>query len=159
MVGPTRRELVNQLDRSSRIVIEVAAFTFTPERHGGRITMLSLLAGFTAVLPPAIGSGVIYRVHVGIVRTSNNYIIRVANGDDNMEGAVTLIDTDSVDNEATGFVTTSNTSDTITIDGTTTGGLTIGDWVELLDAAPNVWHVRGQLSGSGSISTPFSAAV
>ena len=155
----TRREVISQLKRSSRIVTETAAFTFTPERHGGKITLLSLLAGFTATLPPAIGSGIKYRIHVGIVRTSGNYIIAVANSSDNMEGSVVLIDTDSVDNEATGFVTTSNTSDTITMNATTTGGLTIGDYIELVDVAVNVWHVRGLLTGSGSIATPFSAAV
>ncbi|KKN58464.1 hypothetical protein LCGC14_0551960 [marine sediment metagenome] len=158
MVGLTRREVVQSLDRSSRTVTETAAFTFDPRVHGGRITLLSLLAGYTATLPAAIGSGVIYRIHVGIVRTSNSYIIQVINSSDNMEGSVTIVDSDTNDN-CEGFVTTSNTSDTITMNATTTGGLTIGDWIELVDIAANVWHVRGQLSGSGDLATPFSAAV
>ena len=154
----TRREVISQLKRSSRIVTETAAFTFTPERHGGKITLLSLLAGFTATLPAAIGSGIKYRVHVGIVRTSGNYIIAVDNSSDNMEGSVTIIDSDTND-DCEGFVTTSNTSDTVTMNATTSGGLTIGDWLEFVDVATNVWHVRGQLSGSGNLVTPFSAAV
>ena len=153
----TRKEVISQLKRDSRIVTEVAAFTFTPERHGGRITLLSLSGGYTATLPAAIGSGIKYRVHVGIVGTS--YVIQVANSSDNFEGAVVLIDTDSVDNSATGFVTTSNTSDTITLDATIEGGLTIGDWLEFVDVAVNVWHITGILSGSGTIQSPFSAAV
>ena len=155
----TRREVISQLKRSSRIVTETAAFTFSPERHGGKITLLSLLAGFVATLPAAIGSGIKYRVHVGIVLTSGSYVVQVANSSDNMEGSVVLIDTDSVDNAATGFVTTSNTSDTITLDATIVGGLTIGDWFELVDVAVNVWHIRGILSGSGTIQSPFSAGV
>ena len=155
----TRREVISQLKRSSRIVDETAAFTFTPERHGGRITTLSLLAGFTATLPPAIGSGIKYRVHVGIVRTSNSYIIAVANGNDNMEGSLLMVDTDTATDLCEGFETTSNTSDTVTMNATTTGGLTIGDWMEFVDVAVNVWHVRGVLTGSGDLATPFSAAV
>ena len=157
--GMTRREVVQGNDNSSRVVTETAAFTASEQVHAGRTTLLSLLAGFTVTLPPAIGSGAVYRFHVGIVRTSGNYIIQVDSSNDNMEGLLTLIDTDSVDNSATGFVTTSNTSVTITLDATIKGGLTIGDWVELVDAAANVWHVHGQLSGSGTIETPFSAAV
>ena len=152
----TRREVISQLKRSSRIVTETAAFTVTPERHGGRTTFLSLLAGYTVTLPAAIGSGIIYRFHIGIVRTSGNYIINCSPTTDNFEGSAVLIDTDSPDNEATGFVTTGSDDNRITMNATTTGGLTIGDYLELLDAASGVWHVRAVLTGSGSIATPFS---
>ena len=157
-VNLVRSEVIDQLKRSTRVVDETAAFTFTPERHGGKITTLSLLAGFTATLPPAIGSGIKYRVNIGIVLTSNTYVIRVANGDDNFEGHIAIVNTDD-NNLMEGFETTSNTSDTITINVTTQGGLTIGDWIEFVDVAANVWHVYGQLSGSGTLVTPFSAAV
>ncbi len=151
----TRREVISQLKRGSRIVTETAAFTFTPERHGGKITLLSLAGGYTATLPPATGSGIVYRVHIGIVSTTG-YVINVNPTTDNYEGNVVNIDTDSVDNEATGFVSTGSDDNRFTMNGTTQGGLTIGDWVEFLDAADTVWHVRGQLSGSGSIATSFS---
>ncbi len=155
----TRREVESQLKRSTRVVDETAAFTFTPRRHGGKITLLSLLAGFTATLPPAIGSGIKYRVHIGIVNTTNDYIIRVANGDDNFEGHIAVIATDGGSNAMEGFETISNTSDTITMNRTTTGVITIGDWIEFTDIAVNTWHVYGQLTGTGTLVTPFSAAV
>ena len=159
MVGLTRREVIQGLDRSSRVVTETTAFTFDPRVHGGRITLLSLLAGFTVTLPPAIGSGVIYRAQVGIVRTSGNYIIQAASSSDNMEGLIFIADGGSSD-AVLGFPTTSNTSDTVTMNAASTGGLTIGDWIEFVDAAANIWHVRGQLTGTGgSVATPFSAAV
>ena len=151
----TRKEVISQLKRGPRIVTETAAFTFTPERHGGKITLLSAVGGYTATLPAATGSGIIYRVHVGIVDTTG-YTINVNPTTDNYEGNVTNVDTDSVDNSATGFVTTGSDDNRFILNGTTSGGLTIGDWVEFLDAADTVWHVRGQLSGSGSIATPFS---
>lgn len=157
MPGLTKREVVSFLDRSRRIISLTAAVTLTPQAHEGKILLLSLLAGFTVTLPAAVGSGAVYRFHVGIVRTSNSYIVNCSPTTDNFEGSITMVDTDSPDNEATGFVTTGSDDNRFTLNATTTGGLTIGDWIEFLDAASTVWHVRGQLSGSGSIATPFSS--
>ena len=56
-----------------------------------------------------------------------------------------------------GWETASDT-DTITFDGTTTGGI-LGDFVELIDVAADKWMVRVQSSSTGSESTPFSATV
>ena len=50
-------------------------------------------------------------------------------------------------------------SDTITLDGTTTGGVNIGDYVLLTDIATNQYTVSGLLNASGTEATPFSAAV
>ena len=155
MPGLTKRELVEQLDRSSRIVNETAAFTFDRDVHGGRITLLSLLAGFTATLPPAIGSGVVFEVIIGIVRSSGNYIIVCDPTTDNFEGNVTLLDTDTND-VMEGFPTTGNKDNTITMNAAATGGLTIGDWLILRDVSNTVWHVHDQLTGTGNSATPFS---
>ncbi len=152
----TRREVVNQLDASRRLVTLTAATTLTAPLHAGRVILLSLLAGFTTTLPAARGSGDAYHFKVGIVRTSNSYIIAVASSSDTMAGPVSMVDTD--DDNMEGFAA-SGTSDTITMNATTTGGVTIGDWIELVDVAANLWHVSGQLTGSGNLLTPFSAAV
>ena len=157
MVGLAKRELVNQLDASRRIVTLIAATTLTAPLHAGRVLLLSLLAGFTTTLPAALGTGDIYHFKVGVVRTSNSYIVAVASADDTMAGPVSMVDTDTNDNME-GFAA-SGTSDTVTLNATTTGGLTIGDWFELVDVAAGLWHVSGQLTGSGDLATPFSAAV
>lgn len=157
MVGLTRREVVNPLDASRRLVTLIAATTLTAPLHAGRTILLSLLAGFTTTLPAAVGGGDRYHFKVGIVLTSNNYIVAVANSSDTIAGPISMVDTDTNDNME-GFAA-SGSSDTITLNVTTTGGLTIGDWFELVDVAENLWHVSGQLTGSGDLATPFSAAV
>ena len=157
MVGLVRRELVNQLDASRRLVTLTVATTLTAPLHAGRTILLSLLAGFTVTLPAATGNGDRYHFKVGIVLTSGNYIVQVASSSDTMAGPVSMVDTDTNDNME-GFAA-SGTSDTVTLNVTTTGGLTIGDWFELVDVAANLWHVSGQLTGSGDLATPFSAAV
>lgn len=49
-------------------------------------------------------------------------------------------------------------SDTITMSGSTTGGVR-GSMVELQDVASGIWMVRGSLVSTGAEATPFSAAV
>jgi hypothetical protein len=53
---------------------------------------------------------------------------------------------------------TAATSDTITLNGTTTGGIK-GDRVEIEDIATNLYYVRVVGSATGTEATPFSATV
>jgi hypothetical protein len=53
---------------------------------------------------------------------------------------------------------TTSTSDTITMNGSTTGGI-LGSRVVVTDAAANKWAVSGALVSSGTEATPVSAAV
>ncbi len=50
------------------------------------------------------------------------------------------------------------TDDTITMNGTTTGGIE-GSFVECIDIALNKWFVNGQLVGSGTLASSLSATV
>ncbi len=121
----------------------------------GPLLKLSAAAGVTVTLPAASGSGDRYRLFVATTVTSNNDIIQVANATDVMAGMVfTCNDTD---NSVSGWETAS-TSDTITLNGSTKGGIK-GDYIELEDAASGLWRVLGQTSATGTEATPFSAAV
>jgi len=94
----------------------------------------------------------------GIVVTtsvsSNNYILKVANASDTMQG-VAMIGASGGTSELFG---TAATSDTITMNGTTTGGLR-GSYIEIRDVANNLWQVRYHGVASGVAATPFSATV
>jgi len=149
---------VNSLNASSRVVSLTSATALDAATHGnGKYVTLDLLAGFDTTLPAATGSGDIYEIAIGTVSTSNDYGILVTTTDI-MQGSVVLIDTDTVADSATGFATT-GTSDSLTMNATTTGGLTIGDAVKFIDVASGVWHVSGTITGSGTIATPFAAEV
>jgi len=140
------------------IVTLVATGALTVAAHAGRILLMGEVGGNAAAtftLPAATGSGAEYRFIVSVINTSN-YVINVANGNDTIDGSVTL----HQDSAAT--VASFNTvaaSDTITLDGTTTGGVSIGDEITLLDMATNQYMVKGILTASGTEATPFSAAV
>lgn len=154
-ITATAAELNAIADASSRIVTLIATTACTKATHANKICLLSLLAGFTVTLPEATGSGDIYEFKVGIVRTSNAYII-AAKTTDTMSGFAFIIDTDTNDN-AEGFAI-NGTDDKLTLNATTTGGLTIGDTIRCIDAQDATWHVECFLTGSGTIATPGSAS-
>lgn len=133
---------------------KTASFTVGPELSGKVIT-LNAAAGLTATLPAATGSGAEFRFFIGTTVTSNNVIIQVANANDTMSG-VCIMAQDSADTAV--IFETASTSDTITMNGSTKGGI-LGDFVELIDVAANKWYVRVTASGTGIEATPFSAAV
>lgn len=130
-----------------------ASATLTRKRHAGTTTVINAAAGLTLTLPAASGTGDEYTIFVGTTVASNNAIIQVANASDIMQGVL------SVATDIAGVTCpTTTTSDTITMNGTTTGGIK-GSYVVLKDMATNVWEVSGSLVSSGTEATPFSAAV
>lgn len=127
------------------------------EKNDGNIIKLDTLAGSIVTLPPAVGSGIKFLFAVTVIATSNSHIVKVANAADTMQG-VLVVDGDDAANAAVAF-TAGATADTITLNRSTTGSVTIGEWIEVIDIAPNKWQVRGAISASGTEATPFSATV
>jgi len=130
----------------------------TVAEHAGRILLMGEVGGDAAAtftLPAATGSGAEFQFIVSVVNTSN-YIIAVADATDTIDGSV-ILHQDSA-NTVVSFNTASD-SDTITLNGTTKGGVSIGDEITLIDIATNQYMVKGVLTASGTEATPFSAAV
>jgi hypothetical protein len=112
----------------------------------------------TATLPDATGSGHKFTFIVAAVN-SNGHIIKVPDSSNTFSGSVNMLDNDGTA-QAAYAARAADGDDTITLNGTTTGGQ-IGDWVEFTDIAADKWSVRGQLvvpSGS-DVADPFSATV
>lgn len=152
----TAAEINRAADLSTRIVnLTAATLAVTLAAHDGKTITVNRAAGSTLTLPAAAGTGARLRIFVGTTITSNALIVQVANASDIMSGVV-LIANDT-DDSTSGFETAADT-DTITMNGTTTGGVK-GDLIELEDVATNLWLVRVTGSASGSEATPFSAAV
>jgi hypothetical protein len=144
-----------QFNINPGIVSATAALTVGPE-HNGRQIVLNLAGGFTSTLPTATGGGARYRFMVGTVSTTG-YVIKVNNTTDVIGGTIfTLSDGAAA---VLGYMAVAATSDTITLNGTTTGGVSIGDWVEIVDVASGVFAATGLTTSSGTEATPFSATV
>lgn len=144
---------VEQILTQSQAALAAATVTLTAGDGSGTLR-LNRAAGVVVTLPAASGSGVKFRFLVTTAVTSNSYKIQVANANDSIIGSVVL----GV-NETSGVVHgAAANDDTITMDGSTKGGL-LGTWLELEDVAANVWSLSGVLVGSGSLASPYTAAV
>lgn len=132
--------------------------TLTAATGVGRTVALDTAAGTTVTLPAATGTGNMYRFVVTVLATTNNHIVKVANTSDTMQGMIisTLSGTPTTNNT---WLATAGTSDTITLNKTTTGSVTLGEWFEIRDIATNKFQVFGVTSQSGTGATPFSATV
>lgn len=136
-----------------------ATISPTASTHAGKTILLSALAGSVVTLPAlaATSAGTRFRFIVSALATSASHKIQVANATDVMSGSILISDTDTA-GTVTAFSTAAS-SDTITLNRTTTGSVTKGEWIEVEDIGGNVWMVTGVTSNTASGATPFSAAV
>lgn len=120
--------------------------------YNGDIVPLNRAAGQAVTLPAATGSQAVYRFFIGTTITSNSTTIKVANATDIMQGRAAMCAT------TPGAFQTTATSDTITLNGSTTGGVA-GSYITITDIAAGYWTVDAILQASGTVATPFSATV
>lgn len=144
-------------DTARRVVALAVSTTINQNQHEGRIiAMRGAGSARTFTLPAATGSGSVFTFVVGEVNTSG-YLIKTATGADTFDGSI--LNGNSSSSGACRLWNPAATDDTITLNGTTSGGVMIGDWVEVLDQAANQWTVTGVTTGSGVVITPFSDTV
>lgn len=138
---------------ANKPITTTAALSLTRNSHAGAVVVLDNATGKTITLPASSGKGDVYTVYIKTTVSSGNHVIQVANSTDVMNGGVAL----STDIGGTNMLA-SATSDTITMNGSTTGGLA-GSWVRFTDAVSGFWMVEGFLVTTGTEETPWSAAV
>lgn len=123
-----------------------------------KVIRLDTLTGSVVTLPKAVGKGARYGFYVSVLATSNSHIVKVRDAVDVMRGIILghRVDTG---NAVLGFAAGA-TDDTVTLNRTTTGSVSLGEWLEFQDVASGIWHVKGFLSATGAaFATPFSATV
>ena len=137
-----------------------ASATLTRSDADAPITV-NAAAGLTLTLPAATGLGDVFTIMLGTTVTSNSVIIKVASATDWMAGQI-FVSSDNAADAAISFETATGAvgsrSDTITLNGTTTGGLA-GDRFTLIDIGTGQWEITGWMTATGTEVTPFSAAV
>ena len=150
--------LDGRLVKSEAYVGAGATLTVSAEKHAGKVIGLDTAAASTVTLPQATGSGNRYKFVVTTLATASSHVVKVGNSTDVMEGIAFGYRTDS-GNATLGFGT-SATSDTVTLNRTTTGSVQLGEWIEIYDQASGVFtvFVIGCATGA-AYATPFSAMV
>lgn len=135
----------------SLVSVTSATASVTMADHAGKLVKCNRAAGIAFTLPAATGTGAIYEFMVQTTVTSNN-IIFSASGSDVMTGVA--INAADAGGTAVMYETAADTN-TITMDGTTTGGI-LGDSIYLRDVGAGLWQVRVIGSATGTEATPFS---
>lgn len=155
----TVAEINRVADASTRIVSATAAtLAVTEALHDSKTIVMDRSGGIAITLPAATASGMRLRFVVGSVSTTG-YVIKSVVGTDLMEGMIIGASTTDSATDAPRTWLSGATDDTITFNGTTTGGAAVGDWVELEDCTATGWYVRGMVTQSGTEATPFSDTV
>lgn len=134
-----------------------STLTLNQKTHANSTVKLDTATGSVVTLPAATGSGLTYTFIVTTLATSNSHIVKVANASDAMQGYVFSRD-DTSDN-AVAFMATAGTSDTITLNRSTTGSVVVGEVIRITDIAANRYQVEGFIANTGTPATPFSATV
>ena len=141
-------------DHAGRIVHNDAAGAVTYTLPATNANSDSAVAGPGADFNNLNNVGATIEIFSSITKTGD-LVVQAANATDVMVGSAVFID-DSSDN-VVGFETAS-TSDTITLNGSTTGGVTFSKIVCTV-LASGKWKVDVISGCTGTPATPFSAAV
>lgn len=136
---------------SGSVVTLSSDTSLTSGSHAGRVLLLDKADGLTVTLPSASGSGNVYKFFVKETITSNNYVIQLS-GSDTMSGVAVVANDGGA--SASIFETASDSS-TITLDGSTKGGI-LGGMVELQDLYSGKYLVKIHQSATDAEATPFS---
>ena len=154
VVDADSRVSLTVADHAGRIVHNDAAGAVTYTLPATNANSDSAVAGPGADFNNLNNVGATIEIFSSITKTGD-LVVQVANATDVMVGSAGFID-DSSDN-AVGFETAS-TSDTITLIGSTTGGVTFSKIVCTV-LASGKWKVDVISGCTGTPATPFSAAV
>ncbi len=143
------------VDTEGNLVTLITTTTISALLHANRTLLLALAGGFTTTLPAATGTGNQYRFIVKVV-SATGYVVNTA-GTDVFNGNVFMAAANAASTVATSmYLWVSTANKTFTLNGTTTGGVAIGDWFTLTDIAAGIWAISGSLVGTSAEATPFS---
>lgn len=150
----TTAELNRAADVSTRLVAGGSTLAVTEASHDGKTILLDTAAGSNPTLPAATGSGARFRFVVSVVPTSNQHRISVT-GNDTFFGNVWANSTGDTPDLGQPWPAAAGNNQ-VNLNGTTTGGASIGDYIEVQDIVTDKWHIIGFVTASGTEATPFA---
>lgn len=126
----------------------------TKAAHANRTVVLNNTVPIAVTLPAATGTGAKYSLLVNAAATATQSTIKVANNVDVMQGLIVSLNTTA--GVLIGFKSTAS-SDTLTLNGTTTGGGAAAIYT-FTDIASGFFQVDGR-DTAAMTTTPYSATV
>lgn len=156
-ITATAAELNRTADISARIVTTTATtLALTVTQHAERIILINTnsTVANTFTLPVAAATGAKFTLINNIAQTQGSIVVAANGTTDTVTGSAFIFG--STEETAMSFVT-SATSDKITLNLSTSGGVGPGDRIEAIDGKANQWSVTVWGVGSGALATPFAA--
>ena len=132
--------------------ITTSTATLTSAQSGTTI-VLNRAAGSTVTLPTPI-VGMDFTFVIGTALTSNAYKIITSAGTVFISGGLYFDKALTI----TRYDGNTSTIVSINLNGTTTGGATVGDTFNLVAVSPTQWAVEGTVTASGTLATPFATS-
>lgn len=149
-------ELRLNLIQRRTAIITAATLALSALRNGGmQLLNLQRATGQAIVLPFATGKGGKFRAFVGITITGSTTIHTAAGNNPKTAAADVIQGIGTVTGTTPGNFGTASNTNTITMNGSTLGGL-VGTQLILEDVAPGIWAIEYNGLGSGTAATPFS---
>lgn len=146
--------MLSGISEAVQVTAGATVLALTRALHGNRTVMIASTTPIAITLPAATGTGTKYTLVFQAAATATQHTIKVANTADAMMGLIASLTTTA--GVMIGFKSTT-TDDTITLNGTTTGG-GIGSKYEITDAKTAVFVIDGR-DTAAMTTTPYSATV
>jgi hypothetical protein len=138
---------------SGSVVNTTVALSLTEELHAGRIVTANHATGFAITLPEATGTGNVYTIFYGTTVGAGSATIVAPSS------ATSFLGGCSISTDIAGVSIICNAADdTITMSGSTTGGVK-GTHYVFTDVASGIFMVSGFICSTGGEADPFSAGV
>lgn len=134
------------------ISLTTGTLTLTPAQNNG-LFIFNVASGTTVTLPPPI-VGLTYFFSIGTVATSNSQKVITNSASTFLAGGLNVDKALTV----TRYAADGSTIRSINLNGTTTGGATVGDTFEVTAISSTVWNVTGITTASGTLATPFATS-
>lgn len=145
-------QLIQGGDENISQTLSSATATLTASQSGGTF-VLSRAAGVTVTLP-APAAGLHFNFIVGVVATSNAQKVITDSSSHFLAGGVNFDKSLTV----TRYDADGSTIRSLNLNGTTTGGASIGDMVTFTGVSSTLWNVSGTVTASGTLATPFATS-
>jgi len=128
----------------------------------GNTTMTSAMSGSVMLLDgagtdftlPAIGAGDVGMTFLFVSTIISTSQTITAGAADLLTGSIAIIDIGAAGSDTFSPDVTDDLI--ISLNGTTTGGVAVGSWVQCTAISATRWFVNGVFNGSGTLATPFS---
>lgn len=144
----------NTVNGMQQIVLTDTTTATLTAAQSGSVVLWNAAAGFTINLPaPVIGLQFLFGVLTSV--TSSNHKVLTDASTTFLVGGVSMGEVAAT--TAPMFPANGTTIRSVTMNGTTTGGL-IGTYMELTCVTATQWLIQGQILGSGTLATPFATS-